>query len=341
MPQVVVSGRAHALEHSLEVQLPFLQRVLGAFALVPLAVGDASVGEVAEVIQRLWGGAETLFVVSTDLSHYHPYREATRIDGETVARIETLATDIHHEQACGATPLNGLLQVARDKGLEIRLLSACNSGDTAGGRDQVVGYSAFALYEGVPVSAQDAGRTLIALTRAAIAQRLGADGAVAPPPTDAPLWLRQAGATFITLTRHGSLRGCIGSLEARRALGDDVVANAVGAAFSDPRFPPLAADEWADTQVEVSLLSTPKPIAFADEAELLQGIHAGEDGLIVELDGKRATFLPQVWDAIPDKRRFLAELVAKAGLPPDTRLARCKLSRYRVMKWREADFASH
>jgi AmmeMemoRadiSam system protein B/AmmeMemoRadiSam system protein A len=343
LPQVVINHRAHALEHSLEVQLPFLQRVLGAFALVPLAVGDASVDEVAEVIQRLWGGAETLVVVSTDLSHYHPYREATRIDGETVARIETLATDIRHEQACGATPLNGLLEVARQRGLAIRLLSACNSGDTAGGRDQVVGYSAFALYEGAPVSAVDAGRTLIALTRAAIAHRLGdgAGSAAEPPRTDTPSWLRQAGATFVTLMRRGSLRGCIGSLEARRGLGADVIANAIGAAFADPRFAPLSADEWADTQVEVSLLSTPKPIAFADEAELLDAIRAGEDGLIVELDGKRATFLPQVWDTLPDKRRFLAELVAKAGLPADTRLARCKVSRYRVMKWREADFASH
>lgn len=339
LPQVVVSDRAHALEHSLEVQLPFLQRVLGEFALVPLAVGDASVGEVAEVLARLWGGAETLVVVSTDLSHYHPYREATRIDGETVARIETLATDIRHEQACGATPLNGLLQVARDRGLAIRLLSAGNSGDTAGGRDQVVGYSAFALYDGAPVSADEAGRTLVALTRAAIAHRLGA--VPEPPRTAAPLWLRQAGATFVTLMRSGSLRGCIGSLEARRALGDDVVANAIGAAFADPRFAPLGADEWTDTQVEVSLLSTPKPIAFADEAELVAAIRAGEDGLIVELDGRRATFLPQVWDAIPDKRRFFAELVAKAGLPADTRLARCKVSRYRVMKWRETDFALH
>ncbi len=240
LPQVVVSDRAHALEHSLEVQLPFLQRVLGTFALVPLAVGDASVREVAEVITRLWGGAETLIVVSTDMSHYHPYLDATRIDSETVARIKSLATDIRHEQACGATPLNGLLQVAREKGIAIRLLAACNSGDTAGGRDRVVGYSAFALYEGAPVSVQDAGRTLIALARAAIARRLGADG-VAAPPTDAPLWLRQAGATFVTLTRSGKLRGCIGSLEARRALGDDVVANAISAAFSDPRFAPLSA----------------------------------------------------------------------------------------------------
>ena len=334
-----MSARAHALEHSLEVQLPFLQRVLGEFALVPLAVGDASVHEVAAVIERLWGGPETLIVVSTDLSHYHPYREAVRIDAETLARIEALATDIRHEQACGATPLNGLLAVARAKGMTVRRLSACNSGDTAGGRDHVVGYSAFALYEDAPVAPEEAGRTLLGIARAAIAHRLGE--LPEAPRVDVPSWLRQAGATFVTLMHAGKLRGCIGSLEARRALGEDVLANALAAAFGDPRFTPLTAAEWPGTELELSLLSTPKPIHFADEAELLASIHAGEDGLIVQLDDRRATFLPQVWSAIPDKRRFLSELVAKAGLPADTRLARCRVSRYRVMKWREAELASH
>lgn len=341
LPQVVVNGRAHALEHSLEVQLPFLQRVLGEFTLVPLAVGDANVGEVGEVIERLWGGPETLIVVSTDLSHYHAYGDATRIDAETLSRIEAFATDIHHEQACGATPLNGLLGIARAKGMTIRRLMACNSGDTAGGRDQVVGYSAFALFEGAPVAPEEAGRTLLGLARAAIAQRFAEPDAVDPPGSDGPQWLRQTGATFVTLMHAGKLRGCIGSLEARRALGEDVVANALMAAFGDPRFAPLTLAEWPDTQLEVSLLSAPKPIHFADEAELIDAIRAGEDGLIIELDGLRATFLPQVWETLPEVRRFLAELVAKAGLPADTRLARCRVSRYRVLKWREADLASH
>src|SRR6185503_6306133 len=109
LPQVVRSDPAHAMEHSLEVQLPFLQTVLCEFTLVPLAVGAASVAEVAEVLERLWGGAETLIVISTDLSHYHPYERARAIDGATIERIARFATDIDHEEACGATPLNGLL----------------------------------------------------------------------------------------------------------------------------------------------------------------------------------------------------------------------------------------
>ncbi len=149
------------------------------------------------------------------------------------------------------------------------------------------------------------------------------------------MWLAQAGASFVTLTKSGELRGCIGSLEAARALGEDVAQNALGAAFRDPRFPAVSAAEWPQCRVEVSLLSAPKPIRFADEADLLAQIQAGEDGLILEADGRRATFLPQVWESIADKRAFLGELLRKAGLPEATRLTRCRISRYRVFKWKE------
>jgi AmmeMemoRadiSam system protein B/AmmeMemoRadiSam system protein A len=330
-PQVAPSDAAHLQEHALEVQLPFLQRQLGDFTLAPFAVGMASVDEVAEVIDALWGGAETLIVISTDLSHYHAYAAARQIDRNTVTRIASFATDLDHEEACGATPLNGLLQVARRRNLDIKLLAACNSGDTAGGKGRVVGYSSFALFEpGTDVAGDEAGRTLLAIARAAIESRLF--GASRVP--DAP-WLQQSGATFVTLTKGGELRGCIGSLEAARPLGVDVAENAVAAAFRDPRFPPITPEEWPSVRVEVSLLSAPKPMRFADEADLLAQIRAGEDGLILECDGRRATFLPQVWESIPDKLAFLRELVRKAGLPRDTRLGRCKIWRYTVTKWKE------
>jgi AmmeMemoRadiSam system protein B/AmmeMemoRadiSam system protein A len=328
LPQAVTSDPAHAMEHSLEVQLPFLQTVLGEFKLVPLAVGMASVEEVAEVLERLWGGPETLIVISTDLSHYHSYEEARSVDGATLARIAARDTDIDHEEACGATPLNGLLFCAKTRDLPVRLLAACNSGDTAGGKDRVVGYSSFALYDG-EVSPAEAGATLLKIARGAIEESLFDR---TPPSFDAP-WLRQASATFITLLKNGELRGCIGSLEAVRPLVEDVRENAAGAALRDPRFPALTAAEWPQCRVEVSLLSTPKPLRFADEADLLRQIQPGEDGLIVEADDRRATFLPQVWHGVADKRAFLNELLQKAGLPADTRLTRCKVSRYRVVKF--------
>lgn len=147
LPQVVVSREAHRLEHSLEVQLPFLQQTLGEFKLVPFVVGAATAEEVAEVIDALWGGPETLILVSSDLSHFHAYRTAQEIDRGTVRRILALHEGISHEQACGGTPINGLLLVAARRGLQAELLDLCNSGDTAGDRDRVVGYCAIAFRE--------------------------------------------------------------------------------------------------------------------------------------------------------------------------------------------------
>ncbi|MEJ5210139.1 MAG: AmmeMemoRadiSam system protein B [Burkholderiales bacterium] len=147
LPQVVESAPAHAWEHSLEVQLPFLQKVLDDFTLVPLVVGDATAEEVAEVLDQVWGGPETLIVISSDLSHYLPYDLARRIDGQTAQMILDLRP-VSHEQACGGTPVNGLLLAARRHGLRPELLDLRNSGDTAGDHDHVVGYAAFAFVEG-------------------------------------------------------------------------------------------------------------------------------------------------------------------------------------------------
>ncbi len=147
LPQVVVDDAAHADEHSLEVQLPFLQTVLGDFSLLPLAVGDASPEEVAEVLERVWGGAETLIVVSSDLSHYLPYAMARQIDTRTARDIVSLAPTLDHQQACGASPINGLLLAARRHQLQAETLDLRNSGDTAGDKARVVGYGAFAFHE--------------------------------------------------------------------------------------------------------------------------------------------------------------------------------------------------
>ena len=150
LPQVTTSAAAHAHEHSIEVQLPFLQAVLPDFRLLPLAVGDAMPAEVAEVLEAVWGGPETLLVISSDLSHFLDHDTARRVDGDTVRRVLALEGDIDHRQACGATPLNGLLLAARRHGLRPSLLERCNSGDTAGDRSRVVGYAALAFDESQP-----------------------------------------------------------------------------------------------------------------------------------------------------------------------------------------------
>ncbi len=144
LPQVSVLDSAHAGEHSLEVHLPFLQTVLEDFSVVPLVAGDASAEEVAGVIEALWTGPETLVVVSSDLSHFHDYHTARRMDAATSAAIEALDEGaIGFDQACGRVPVSGLLMVARQRGLSAKTIDLRNSGDTAGPRDQVVGYGAY------------------------------------------------------------------------------------------------------------------------------------------------------------------------------------------------------
>ena len=334
LPQVHVSDEAHALEHSLEVHLPFLQECLAAFTLVPLAVGQASPEQVAQVLQRLWGGPETLIVVSSDLSHYLPYADAQTVDRRTTANIAGLEGGLDHRQACGATPVNGLLLEARRRGLIARLLDCRNSGDTAGDRGRVVGYASFAFYPGnagIDADAPDGG-VLLRLARAAISGRLGwhyaadAHGA----------WLDRPAATFVTLQKGGQLRGCIGSLQPHRALRDDVRANAEAAAFRDPRFEPLSFHELRQIEVEVSLLSPLQPLAFATQQALLDQLRPGVDGLVLEHGQHRGTFLPQVWESLPQPEAFLRELKRKAGLAPDFWDPAVRVSRYRVDKWSES-----
>jgi AmmeMemoRadiSam system protein B/AmmeMemoRadiSam system protein A len=331
LPQVEVSLAAHAQEHSLEVHLPFLQRVLGEFGLVPLAVGGATPNQVAEVLDRLWGGPETLIVVSSDLSHYLAYDDARDRDQSSVDSVLRLDTHLIGEQACGAHPINGLLVTARRLGLKPRLLDLRNSGDTAGDKGRVVGYAAIAFVEPEPAQAMTKGELLTRMARASITSKLGGGGATLPYPD----WLKDKGATFVTLTQNGQLRGCIGSLEAHRPLGVDLMENARSAAFRDPRFTPLSKAELERTRVEVSILSPAEPMQFSSEADLLRQLRPGRDGIILEHGPHRATFLPQVWEQLPEPREFMARLKQKAGLPADFWADDLRISRYGVEKFKE------
>ena len=177
----------------------------------------------------------------------------------------------------------------------------------------------------------DLGKVLLALARHAIADELGIEHTTDPSHPD----LLKPGATFVTLTENGRLRGCIGSLEARQPLGADVRANARAAAFRDSRFAPLGRDEFSRVRVEVSLLTPPQPMLFTDEEDALRQLRPGIDGVILEAGQRRATFLPQVWESLAEPHQFMAELKYKAGLPRDYWNDQIKLSRYEVQKWKE------
>jgi len=323
---VRILDEAHAPEHSVEVHLPFLQQSLGSFTLVPLVVGAAAPETVAAVLDALWDGPETLIVVSTDLSHYHDYETARRLDAATSAAIERLDGDaIERDHACGRIPIQGLLAQARRLGLEVETVDLRNSGDTAGSRDRVVGYGAYVLGEprhAGTESEADAigghGEVLLRIGREAIDHGLRTGRApIIDRDHPYPPVFREPRATFVTLKREGRLRGCVGSIVPCRPLVEDVAHNAFAAAFDDPRFPRLSRAEFAGLAIQVSLLGPAEPLTVASETDLLERIRPGIDGLILENGSHRGVFLPAVWEQLPDPAQFLARLKIKAGLPAD------------------------
>ena len=349
--------------------MPFLQRVLPeGWRLVPLIVGADLPGDVAAVITWCAGLPRTLVVVSTDLSHYLDYESAIAQDGRTIRSIVHRRPDsIGTSDACGRYPLRGLLTAAAAQDWSVRLLDARNSGDTAGDRDRVVGYAAFAVRRvrrgagtdlaiGAPSrpSAIDAPRsgpraaehygqrsggdrcrrsasrrcpdppesraTLLRLARATIQEALSTQRRprVRRHPVarlDDPV-LREPGASFVTLrAADGELLGCIGTLSARQPLIADVAEHAFDAAFRDPRFPPMTRERADGMVIDISVLSPTRPFPCAGYADLARRVPVGS-GVVVDAGRRRATFLPAVWEQLPEPPAFLSALWRKAGLAP-------------------------
>ena len=320
LPQFQVFDAPHEPEHSLEVHLPFLQEALDEFCLVPLVVGQASVEEVAEVIDALWDGPETVFVISSDLSHFHSYDRATQLDRQTARSIEELNFEqLSGDKACGYLPIGGLLCVARRKGLSVKTLDLRNSGDTSGDRSRVVGYGAWLVSDRNPVSdfTQADEQTLLQTARDSILSGLKTDQPLDVSDRPYPHALQVQRATFVTLLRNDRLRGCMGSLTADESLVANVARNAYSAAFRDPRFSALDRDEFDDLDVHISILGQPEPISFDSEDDLLRRIRPGIDGLTLYDGSRRGTLLPSVWEHVSDVREFLAHLKQKATLPAD------------------------
>jgi MEMO1 family protein len=314
---------AHTNEHSLEVHLPFLQRVLGKFSLIPLVVGDATTEEVAQVLKSLWGGAETLIVISSDLSHYHPYEDAQHIDARTSKKILDLDTSLVGEEACGCKPLNGLLKVLKDKALKVEEVEVRNSGDTAGTKEKVVGYGAYVVVDPTttdqrPVNNDELSlawrQRLLQVAREAVLHPLTSQNKYHIELNHFPALFRENRATFVTLNVRNQLRGCIGSLIAHQPLVADVAGNAQSAAFKDPRFKPVTLDEYQNIDFHISVLSAPEPLDITSREELITRLRPGIDGLILEENGRKATYLPSVWDQLPEPESFVSELRRKAGL---------------------------
>jgi AmmeMemoRadiSam system protein B/AmmeMemoRadiSam system protein A len=356
LPQVSIFDDTHKQDHALEVHLPFLQKVLREFKIVPMIVGQATPDDVAQVLEILWGGEETLILISSDLSHYKTYDDARKIDDQTRVAIEQLdPLALGDDQACGRHSIKGLMVVAKDKGMTVQTTDVRNSGDTAGTKDRVVGYGAWAFYDGGPIvgEAEDEfgaatqklldqyGEALLNVGARAILHTLKKQGPLRIDLSSFPEELRDNGACFVTLNKDGKLRGCIGSIQAHRPLLTDVAENACKAAFQDTRFPNLTADELdqSDITMHISVLSPQVPMTFTDEADLVSQIRPNIDGLILQDKGKRGVFLPAVWESLPEPQQFFTHLKRKAGLPLDHWSGTVQVWRYVTKSVHSEDFA--
>jgi hypothetical protein len=325
----------HTWEHSLEVQLPFLQKTLDDCAIVPIVFGRVDAERVAEAIDPTLD-EKTLLVSSSDLSHFFPYEVARRLDASCVKAICALDVEaMQGEDACGKGPILTLMHLALEHGWRAKLLDYRNSGDTSGDKSGVVGYAAIAFYEPqqgqapedpptfdfsddapAELSPED-GALLLELARKTVTQVV-TDGTVpSVEAADVPSALAERRACFVTLNKKGRLRGCIGSIFPQEELYRAVVERARSAATEDPRFPPVEPEELDELEIEVSVLTIPRRLACDSPEDLLAKLRPAVDGVVLQVGGRQSTYLPQVWEQMTGRKQFLSHLSVKAGLPPD------------------------
>ena len=332
LDQVDINDETHQNDHSLEVQLPFLQMILDNFSILPMIVGNVSANEVAEVIEKFWEDLGTLILISSDLSHNLEYNEAQIADDRTRHLIEELSTQkLGNQQACGSNSINGLVMLARDKELNVKTMDIRNSGDTAGDKSKVVGYGSWIFFEAKHQNknlgdlsnaskytkeiVDTYGETLLVLAARSILKQFSKTHSFKLELSTFPSILQKKGASFITLKKNGRLRGCIGTLRATHPLAKDVVYNAHNAAFHDSRFQKLTEEELFNDEISIgiSLLSPLVEVTFDNEKSLEQQLRPKTDGLVLSEGQNRGVFLPAVWDDISDPKSFIAQLKRKAG----------------------------
>ena len=337
-------------EHSLEVIVPFFQILSPGFKLVPITFGrddPASFTRDLQAVIPLAREKDTLLVVSTDLSHFLPLEKAFKKDRETLDLIVRLHGDslaTKDNAACGIRPVLSLIHLARQSGWKPFLIHRSTSFDGGGDKNRVVGYAAIAFYGGYTMTDRSdskdgsfneiQGKVLVDLARKTIADRLGIKAKEVVIPDDPEFTSRRG--TFVTLKIDQELRGCIGNLGPDEKVVDGIRRNAINAAFNDFRFSPLTRDELDKIDIEVSILTEPEPLAHKGGDDLLAKLRPRVDGVIIRKGGAGATFLPQVWEQLPDPREFMEHLCMKAGLPKDAWMSRdLGVSTYQVQYFEE------
>jgi hypothetical protein len=325
-PPFVLNDISHS-SHVVEVELPFLQRELGGgFEIIPLMTGgmdQASVNDAAKAITALLDDS-SLVVISSDLSHYHPYDEAVGLDTSCIAQVENQSfMGVVECEACGRDAILILLRISELRGWKAKIIGYKNSGDTAGDKSGVVGYSAIAFYAGheqfkAEVVDSDEQKFLLGLARSTVEMYVRDRKTPEIDESELTPTMKEVRGCFVTLNEHGFLRGCIGHIIPQKQLYECVIENAVSAATADPRFPPVSEAELKDIDIEISVLTLPQELGYSSVDDLFAKLRPGIDGVVMRSGFRSSTFLPQVWEMFGnDRTAFLEALCEKQGSASD------------------------
>ncbi len=335
MPNVIIADGFDEPEHCLEVQLPFLQVKLKDFMIVPILTGRVDPKQAAETLIQFID-EKTAVVASSDLSHYEKQARARQIDDATIETILS-GKESGPMEACGSTPIRIIMQLAKKLNLRPVKLDARTSFDTApqhSSDGRVVGYASIVYISakgaerpndnssGKATTRQDdlsaeSKNLLLRIARQSLEASVRGNKFERLQEADYPAEVKEKKGCFVTLTIGGNLRGCIGYIEPIKPLYQAVIENAENAALRDPRFPKVTADELKKIKIEISVLTKPEPLSYKDPDDLLNKLVAGRDGVILRKGMHQSTYLPQVWEQLPDKVEFLEQLSLKGGMPRD------------------------
>ena len=314
---------ADAQEHSLEIELPFLQETLTNFELIPILVGDIDPNKFKQVLLKQIDD-KTLIVVSVDLSHYHPYNEAKKLDSYSINSIISLDSEgIFDAEIDAPWAVSTLINIAKEKNCKPVLLYYANSGDITGDNSAVVGYSAIAFVEQhekdknnekKELLAKEEQKTLLKLARNTIETYLKTGKKPNVDETKLTPTLKKVQGCFTTLNKNHDLRGCIGHILPQEELYKCVMDNAISAAVSDPRFNQVGYNELKDIKIEISVLTVPKKLKFSSGEDLKNKLRPMIDGVVLKKGWHQSTYLPQVWEQLPNKEEFLSSLCVKGGM---------------------------
>ncbi len=340
---------AHEAEPSLEMQLPFVGAVFGKdVKIMPILVEDASVEQISDLIAAVWGGPETVIIISTDMSS-GKQAEKVKSDIYDISKLLEKGeyTKIKPKHFCASLPVAGLLAYVREHRFSVQTIELQTSENPFLEADNIVGFGAFGIYETNDGSEDDKVQmeNILHANQESLL-RIAAQSIVTGFERGRPLRLRESrypeelrrkGSTFVSLYYNGSLRGSAGSEETTRSILEDITENAYAAAFSDFRFLPLSEEEIKKAEVSVSVLTRPELIRFENEKDLLTKIKPEQDGLILQERSNKALFLPQVWETFSSPEEFLVHLKQKAGLPADYWSPTIKVYRFSVIDINSGD----